>query len=180
MAHYRRGKKVAALPPVQRHAIGAVTIALVFALVALTACRPAVFVLPALVVIGVLGLLDYAIVATRLRPASAGRAAAPRARPADPPIPDAVAAAETTSLPRIVDPLPEPAPTGRLRRLGRPAGQPDPRRSQAPRPADDDEPPDDLSWSPEDDPRLDDPQMLQTMVIDMRRSLDGGGGSVWG
>jgi hypothetical protein len=173
VAHYRRGKKVAALPPVQRHAIGAATIAVVFALVGLTAWRPAVFVVPALIVIGVLGLLDYAIVTTRWRPAPARRPAA-----AQPAIPDALAAAETTSMPRIVDPVPDGPPTTRQRRRGRPAGRPDPRRA---RPVTaDEEPPDDLSWSPDEDPRLDDPQMVQTMVIDMRRSLDGGGGSVWG
>lgn len=68
MAHYRNGRKVPALPPPQRHAIGVVTIAVVFVLVALTSWRPAVFGVPAIAVIAALGILDNVVVMTRPEP----------------------------------------------------------------------------------------------------------------
>lgn len=74
MAHYRHGRKVPALPPPQRHAVGVATVAAVFVLVALTSWKPAVFGIPSLVVIGCLGILDYAVVMTRPEPrATLGR-----------------------------------------------------------------------------------------------------------
>lgn len=63
MAHYRRGRKVPALPPVRRHIVGGLTVVAVFVMVGLTVWRP-LAALPALVVIAALGVLDYVIVTT--------------------------------------------------------------------------------------------------------------------
>jgi hypothetical protein len=70
MAHYRRGRKVPALPPVKRHIVGAMTVAAVFALVGLTAWQP-LAALAAVPVIIALGVLDYLIVTTA--PGTAGQ-----------------------------------------------------------------------------------------------------------
>ncbi|SNQ49024.1 conserved hypothetical protein [Frankia canadensis] len=61
MAHYRRGRKVPALRPGRRHFVGAITVVAVFSLVGLTAWNP-IAALPALGVIVVLGVVDWAIV----------------------------------------------------------------------------------------------------------------------
>lgn len=61
MAHYRRGRKVPALPPAYRHLIGGLTVVVVFAVVGLTVWQP-LAAIPGLVVIAVLGVLDYMIV----------------------------------------------------------------------------------------------------------------------
>ncbi|MCK9898515.1 hypothetical protein CC117_10720 [Parafrankia colletiae] len=61
MAHYRRGRKVPALPPVRRHIVGGLTVVAVFVMVGLTVWRP-IAAIPALAVIVVLGVLDFVIV----------------------------------------------------------------------------------------------------------------------
>lgn len=62
MAHYRRGHKVPAMATRQRDAVGLLTVACVFALVAATAWRPLWFALPCLVVVGALMIFDFAVV----------------------------------------------------------------------------------------------------------------------
>ncbi|SBW27284.1 putative membrane protein [Candidatus Protofrankia californiensis] len=159
----------------QRHTIGAFTIVIVFALVALTAWRPAIFALPGFVVIAGLGGLDQAIVTTRAR--SQARAGAeplgfPAAREGFPAArekhdhsalgpghafgpsgvdPDAA----TTALPR----LPPPDP---------PVGKPGRGANRGPAPAADDV----LPLSAPGGLGLDDPLTMQTMVIDMRALLE--------
>ncbi len=135
----------------------------VFALVALTAWRPAVFALPGFVVIAGLGGLDQAIVTTRAR--SRARAGAePLGFPAAREKHDRTAFgpdggvdgdAVTMALPRL-PPLDPP-----VRRPGRGA-------ARHPAPAVDDV----LPLSAPGDPGLDDPLTMQTMVIDMRALLE--------
>ncbi|WP_239393714.1 hypothetical protein [Frankia sp. CiP3] len=162
MGHYRHGRKVPALPPAQHNAIRAVSIVLVFALVALTTWRPALFAAPALVVIVGLAGLDQSVVTAggRARPAGTGtgdplgRGAAEGVSGLDDPDSHADTAAITLALPR-----------------GRSAGsrlRPSPDDSRAT--AGDDV----LSWSPLDEAGLDDPIATHTMAIDMRVLLDDG------
>lgn len=61
MAHYRRGRKVTALPPISRQLVRGVSVVAVFGLVGLTAWRPLAAV-PAIGVIIILGLLDFMVV----------------------------------------------------------------------------------------------------------------------
>ncbi|EFC82461.1 hypothetical protein FrEUN1fDRAFT_4395 [Parafrankia sp. EUN1f] len=63
MAHYRRGRKVPALPPVRRHIVGGLTVVTVFVMVGLAAWQP-IAALPALGVIAVLGIVDFVLVTT--------------------------------------------------------------------------------------------------------------------
>jgi hypothetical protein len=146
------------LPPAQRHAIGAVTVVIVFVLVALTTWRPAVFIVPALIVIAGLAGLDRSVVTARTgsRP---GTAVGPgTAGPADSAgdLDDIDAAATTMMIPRArpVDPHAVAPDHGWL-------------------PDTDDI----LSWSPHTDPALDDSLAVHTMAIDMRTLLDDG--TVW-
>jgi hypothetical protein len=99
VAHYRRGRKVPALPPTQRLAVGLLTVVAVFTVVALVAWKPALLVLPGLVAVAALGVFDRIVVATpageahpQVRGAAAGRAGP--AVTVDPNAP-------TTAVPRI-------------------------------------------------------------------------------
>ncbi|WP_163548701.1 hypothetical protein [Candidatus Frankia nodulisporulans] len=98
MAHYRRGRKVPALRPGRRHLVGGVTVVAVFALVGLSAWNPVV-ALPALGVIVVLGVVDWAIVTAS--PGSAELPSGPAAFAGDEPDWDASMDTPTQVLPRL-------------------------------------------------------------------------------
>ncbi len=143
------------MPPAQRNALGAVTILIVFTMVALTTWRPAQFVVPALVVIAGLAGLDQSIVTSsgRTRPGTPVDPAAGR------PVggvrgKDATdAATSTLALPRLRSVDPRAAVPSRHQA---PAGE------------------DVLSWSTLDNAGLDDPLAVHTMAIDMRALLEDG------
>lgn len=188
MAHYRHGRKVPALPPPQRHAVGAATILAVFTLVALTAWRPWVYGLPSLAVIAALGFLDYTVVMTRPVHDDPAVLAARAGLPAADAWYDSYdAGPATTMLPRL--PLDAPPPDG----SGAPplsaaqtTAMPRPTRALHPAyeggfSAEDDI----LSWDDPDpdESGADDPSrpgrdaLVHTMAVDMRGFL--GGSASW-
>ncbi len=133
---------------------------MVFALVALTTWRPAIFAAPALVVIVGLAGLDQSVVTAggRARPAGTGDPRGPGAADGVPGLDDPDSYPDTAAITLAL-------PRGRSAGPRRPAS-PDGSRATA---GDDV-----LSWSPLDEAGLDDPLATHTMAIDMRVLLDDG------